>query len=69
MKTINESMKTVKFDNNKAFKPLSVISTLAGTEDSLVSNRIMQVFGEFTGNFRNKFINDFMPKTINMLIN
>ena len=69
MKTINESMKTVKFDNNKAFKPLSVISTLGGTEDSLVSNRIMQVFGEFTANCRNKFINDFMPKTINMLIN
>lgn len=66
---LNESRETVKFDNNKAFKTLLVTNTLDKSEDFFVNDKIMNLVGESLREFRNKMMNEPLPKSVNLLIN
>ena len=66
---LNESRETVKFDNNKAFKTLLVTNTLDKSEDFFVNDKIMNLVGESLREFRNKMMNEPLPKPVNLLIN
>ena len=67
MKILNESMETVKFDNNKAFKPLWVTNAL--NEDFLVGDKKMNLVGESIRDFRSRLMYEPPPKTVKFLIN
>lgn len=69
MRMVNESMKTVKFHDNKTFKSLQATNKLNGSEDFLVSDKIMILVAESMRKFRNKLIDEPPTKTVNLSIN
>lgn len=46
MKMLNKSMKTVKFDNNRVFKTIWVTNAWDGSENFLISDKIMSLVGK-----------------------
>lgn len=46
MKMLNKSMKTVKFDNNRVFKTIWVTNAWDGSENFLISDKIMNLVGK-----------------------
>ena len=62
-------METVNIESIRAFKTLWVPNALNGSEDFLVSDKIRNNPGKSMGDFKNKLMNEPLPKTVNLPIN
>ena len=66
---LNDSMETVNIESIRAFKTLWVPNALNGSEDFLVSDKIRNIAGKSMRDFKNKLMNEPLPKTVNLPIN
>ena len=68
MNMITESMKTCKFDREKAFKSLFLTNSLNGDEDHLVSKRLYGLIGPDLVQFREELLAQEGPKSLELLL-
>ena len=68
MAMMDTSLKNLPFDSKEAYKSLGVTAKLDGSEDHLISDKIIQLVGEKLFEFRDNLMKQKSPNSLNELL-